>query len=548
MDAYSMSVNRPSRETTSQIYQDLKTSRQYGTADPVPGTAPKRLSIMDRILKLETVEPSRKPHIGVIGAGLAGLRCADVLLRHGFRVTILEARDRLGGRMYQERLPNGHLVDVGPNWVHGTTGNPMMDLARETDTPIDTWDTGSTVYDEDGELISSKDSEFFSTTMWNIIEDAFDYSNQHGAETDPSKALLDFFREQIPHKIPDTEEDYEKKRRIMLQMATLWGNFVGSPVDRQSLKFFWLEECLDGENLFCAGTYEKILQKIARPAVDGADIRYQTRISEIYGKSTTANNDLVNVKTTDGQSFEFNEVVVAAPLGWLKRNPQAFIPPLPTRMTEAIQSLGYGCLEKVYISFPKAFWLTPDASGRTVKGFAQWLSPKYAPDSNPARWTNEIVELASLAPSAAHPTLLFYIYGDESHHVTATARALPAGKERDEYLFAFFKPYYSRLPSYDEASADCRPTCCLATDWLHDDLAGNGSYTNFQVGLREGDKDVRALRAAVPAEGVWLAGEHTAPFVALGTVTGAYWSGEDVGKRLGQAYGRAGFDRSPEMA
>ncbi|KAK0726974.1 hypothetical protein B0T26DRAFT_110426 [Lasiosphaeria miniovina] len=497
---------------------------------------------------LETVEPSRKPHIGVIGAGLAGLRCADVLLRHGFRVTILEARDRLGGRMYQERLPNGHLVDVGPNWVHGTTGNPMMDLARETDTPVGTWDTGSTVYDEDGELISSEDSEFYSTTMWNIIEDAFDYSNQHGAETDPSKALLDFFREQIPHKIPDTEEDYEKKRSIMLQMATLWGNFVGSPVDKQSLKFFWLEECLDGENLFCAGTYEKILQKIAQPAVDGADIRYQTRISEIYGKSTTANNDLVNVKTTDGHSFEFNEVVVAAPLGWLKQNPQAFIPPLPPRMTEAIQSLGYGCLEKVYISFQKAFWLTPDASGRTVKGFAQWLSPKYAPDSNPARWTNEIVELASLAPSAAHPTLLFYIYGDESHHVTATARALPAGKERDEYIFAFFKPYYSRLPSYDEASADCRPTCCLATDWLHDDLAGNGSYTNFQVGLREGDKDVRALRAAVPAEGVWLAGEHTAPFVALGTVTGAYWSGEDVGKRLGQAYGRAGFDRSLEMA
>ena len=39
---------------------------------------------------------------------------------------------------------------------------------------------GSTVYDEDGEFISAKDSEFYSTTMWNIIEDAFDYSNQHG--------------------------------------------------------------------------------------------------------------------------------------------------------------------------------------------------------------------------------------------------------------------------------------------------------------------------------------------------------------------------------
>jgi hypothetical protein len=42
------------------------------------------------------------------------------------------------------------------------------------------------------------------------------------------------------------------------------------------------------------------------------------------------------------------------------------------------------------------------------------------------------------------------------------------------------------------------------------------------------------MRQGVPAEGVWLAGEHTAPFVALGTVTGAYWSGEHVAKRIVQ--------------
>ena len=40
------------------------------------------------------------------------------------------------------------------------------------------------------------------------------------------------------------------------------------------------------------------------------------------------------------------------------------------------------------------------------------------------------------------------------------------------------------------------------------------------------------MRAGVPEEGIWLAGEHTAPFVALGTVTGAYWSGEDVARRV----------------
>lgn len=184
--------------------------------------------------------------MGVVGAGFAGLRCADVLLASGFRVTILEARNRLGGRIYQERLPNGHLIDVGANWIHGTTDNPIMDLVRETKTPTGAWDNQTHVFDEDGQLLPLEEGEKYSTMMWNIIEDAFEYSNKHGSEIDPDRTLLDFFHEKIPERMPDTEEGYERPRRILLQMAELWGNFVGSPLSRQSLKFFWLEECIEG--------------------------------------------------------------------------------------------------------------------------------------------------------------------------------------------------------------------------------------------------------------------------------------------------------------
>lgn len=47
-----------------------------------------------------------------------------------------------------------------------------------------------------------------------------------------------------------------------------------------------------------------------------------------------------------------------------------------------------------------------------------------------------------------------------------------------------------------------------------------------------------AMRHGVPEEGLWMAGEHTATFVALGTVTGAYWSGEDVARRVAEGHGR----------
>ena len=46
---------------------------------------------------MENAGPKR--HIGIVGAGISGLRCADVLLSYGFEVTILEARDRIGGRV-----------------------------------------------------------------------------------------------------------------------------------------------------------------------------------------------------------------------------------------------------------------------------------------------------------------------------------------------------------------------------------------------------------------------------------------------------------------
>ncbi len=56
--------------------------------------------------------------------------------------------------------------------------------------------------------------------------------------------------------------------------------------------------------------------------------------------------------------------------------------------------------------------------------------------------------------------------------------------------------------------------------------------------MKEGDKDIEVLREGLPERNVWFAGEHTSPFLALGTVTGAYLSGEAVGNRLAEKYGK----------
>lgn len=86
------------------------------------------------------------------------------------------------------------------------------------------------------------------------------------------------------------------------------------------------------------------------------------------------------------------------------------------------------------------------------------------------------------------------------------------------------------MPNYNPDNPDCRPRAVLATNWQNDEFAGVGSYMNFKTSekrkeIKEGesrlDDDIRALRRGMPERGIWLAGDQTAPFVALGTLTGA---------------------------
>ncbi|KAK4546913.1 hypothetical protein LTR36_001645 [Oleoguttula mirabilis] len=520
---------------------------------------------------------SRQISVGIVGAGFAGLRCADLLLQHGCKVTIFEARDRLGGRVAQSNHL-GHMVDLGPNWIHGTDNNPILQIAKHTGTELHAWDEEQVVINTDGEPVHDLEAGEYAQLLWDdgVIADAFRYSNEHHNALDAKRSLYDFFVEKAEGMFADEPADVaRRKRETFLQTASMWGSYVGSPVTRQSLKFFWLEECIEGENPFVAGTYHKILEAVATPAREGADVRLNTRVGRVFSKDAGGEMESdghcpkPGIQTSDGSSLEFDEVVVTTPLGWLKRNLDAFQPALPARLREAIGNIGYGTLDKVYITFPSAFWDTPtspvhrstngvDAQGKTPNvtattaplhqapsqeprvhypGFTHWLAPEYAKDSNPQQWDQQGMNLAALPSACAHPTILFYIYGACSKHIADLVSSSTSEDERDAQLLSFFEPYYSRLRDYDPSRPECKPKAVLATAWANDEFAGYGSYCNFQVGLENGDKDIEAMRHGMPERGIWFAGEHTAPFVALGTSTGAYWSGEGVAKRILKAYG-----------
>ena len=231
------------------------------------------------------------------------------------------------------------------------------------------------------------------------------------------------------------------------------------------------------------------MDRIAAPALAKATLLLEHKVARVVSADDSAR---VTVELEGRPSMSFDQVVMTAPLGWLKQaHRRAFEPQLPMRMQQAIDSLGYGCLDKVIVTFPTAFWneaaavpvecppTPPDAedgpapttpaqeppspdSPSSNPGFLHWIAPEYAQGSNPAQWPQECVNLAALPPTHAEPTLLFYTFGDCSRHLTA---ALAASRNPTQTLLDFLRPYYSRLPGYSATAPACQPAAALATNW-----------------------------------------------------------------------------------
>ncbi|KKY27629.1 putative flavin containing amine oxidase [Phaeomoniella chlamydospora] len=446
----------------------------------------------------------------------------------------------------------------GANWIHGTEHNPIMNLAEKTNTILHRFDGRMTIFDSDGAPMTNHDAQEVFDSTWKIIEQAFEYSDRNKDSIEPSISLFDFFKDQVPK----VTSDLEKQRKI-LQLSEEWGAFVGDPIDKQSLKFFFLESTIEGETAFVAGTYSRILQEISHTALSKSEIHLNNEVTNI--ECTGSANDgsrLVTVTTLDRRDT-YDEVVVTCPLGYLQRNKATlFAQPLPQRLSQAIDHIHYGHLEKCYVTFPSAWWrqghqdqplpaasvneVHPAASSDTPNlasdpQFLHFLSPNYVPHPPDIAWNQELVDMSLFPGKTAHPTLLFYLYGPCGQHlVESLANLAPHSREYNSCLDQFFKPYYSRMPHYSPSDQACTPSSFLATQWGNDPFAGNGSYTNFQIPSTSLDQDIVTIREARGTgleKGIWFAGEHTSPFIALGTTTGAYWAGEAVAKRLCKLWG-----------
>ncbi|KAF3932088.1 hypothetical protein ABW20_dc0106046 [Dactylellina cionopaga] len=469
-------------------------------------------------------QTARKPKIIVIGAGTSGLRAAEVLIQAGCEVQVLEARDRIGGRIATSSKL-GLPLDLGANWIHGNQGNPIIEIAEKAGSSYSADELDDTaVFAPDGTLLSKRLGEELVTKMWDYFEDGIGYSKQNFDAIKPNISFVEYYKERIRK-----EQDVgEKEKGYQMQIVELLGGIVAMNIEKQDFKNLHMEEPIPGENLFLSSTYGPVMGLMAKTVLQSGSLQLNMPVAQVETVNAPS-GPLHTVYTKDGSAYNAEGVLVTIPLGALKQDRVKFDPPIPEKMRQSIKHLGYGSLEKTYITFPQAFWM--DRASYFV-----FIAPGYAQSTNKEQTSLAAISLAHLPQPHNQPTLLFYTHSDISKQITDILQTEPPETARKRIL-EFFQPYFSKLPNYSPEDPSCVPVDFISTNWLNDEYAGNGSYTNFPVGLVDGVEDIRTIREGVPGQRLWFCGEHTAPLLGLASVSGAYWSGEITARRCLMEFG-----------
>lgn len=119
--------------------------------------------------RVQEVRVKRKEKIIVIGAGISGLVAAQQLQSFGFEVQVLEARDRVGGRVATFRKQN-YIADLGAMVVTGIYGNPITIIAKQIDLELKKIKSQCPLFGPDGKLISKHKDEIMEREFNKILE------------------------------------------------------------------------------------------------------------------------------------------------------------------------------------------------------------------------------------------------------------------------------------------------------------------------------------------------------------------------------------------
>lgn len=397
--------------------------------------------------------------------------------------------------------------------MHGTSYNPLVKLVPRLGIEY-YYDDGSPLYFTE---FGPSGPQF---KAGNVADEFLDY--------------LTYWKQREPDA-PDVSADehirgFVRQHELITDSERIWAPealrlheaMLGLRVEDISSKFL-LDMLPPQRDLYVKGGYDRVVEHVAdlvRKTPGTLRLNHAVnkilRLSDGTKYQVSFSNDDSSAKSLDADA-----VIVAIPLGVLKRDAISFEPQLPSSLLDGLTKMSYGALGKVFFEFRDVFW-----SRHNDSLIYYPTPPQLASDSEAGQYPvlGHCFIVTNLYMMTGTPRLCVLLAPPLVQEIEAMAAA-PGGTEK---VFEYFEPLLElfRLEPHEALPpvVDVR-----VTGWTRDEHAGFGTYSTAKIG-----DDPRVWWDALDGQKgarLQFAGEHCSR-TATGCVHGAYESGEEAARRV----------------
>ena len=423
--------------------------------------------------KYEKLLINSNKKIIILGAGIAGITCASALKERGYaNVTILEARNRVGGRINSLSY-KGSALDLGAAWIHGYKNNPITPIAKKLNLGLFPTDDNSVMALQEGVGALPEDLvDGYETAYENILELAQNVRLPNKSRKEVIQTINSGFFE----------------NPIFLSMYSAGEEFdVGGDGSEISSAYFDSDGGFSGGDVVIPKGYSTIIEYLK----NGLDIRLNQVVSSVNRVGNGFN------VITKGSTYLADVVVCALPLGVLKSGSVSFSPEISTSKKNAIQKIGMGAVNKIILEYPSVFW---DESKQYINYFSA-IKGNFS----------YIINLKTYSP-------FNMLCGITTGNYSAELDSKSDIYNKNEMHSILKSMYGNSIPD---------PINYFVTHWSTDPFS-LGSYSFQKVGSEPNDYE--ELGKTEPPN-LFFCGEHTNA-TYRGTVHGAYLSGLRVADEI----------------